>query len=237
MGQLVKNCLQYGRHGFDPWVGKIPWRRIWQPTPVFLPGESPGTENPGGLQSLGLPRVRYDWAIKHTHTLRSIPWSLWNVLHCSLLALFSHTVVFLCDSMDCSAPDFLVLHYLPKFAQTHLHWVCHPTTSSSVAPLCSCPQSFPAKVFPNESALCIRWPQYWSFSFSISPSSEYSGLMFFKIDWLVLLAVQGTLKSLVIIFILKSVLFDMSIAAPIFFWFPFAWNIFSIPSLSVCVCP
>ena len=52
------------------------------------------------------------------------------------------------------------------------------------------------RVFSNESALCIRWPKYWSFSFSISPSSEYSGLIFFRVDWLVLLTVQGTLKSL-----------------------------------------
>ena len=59
------------------------------------------------------------------------------------------------------------------------------------------PSIFPSiRVFSNESVLCIRWPKYWSFSFSISPSNEYSGLIFFRIDWLDLLAVQGTLKSL-----------------------------------------
>ena len=52
--------------GFDPWVRKIPWRRVWQPSPVFLPGESLWTEEPGGLQSMGLQRVRHDLAIKHT---------------------------------------------------------------------------------------------------------------------------------------------------------------------------
>ena len=52
--------------GFDPWVGKIPWRRAWQPTPVFLPGESPWTVEPGGLQSMGSQRVRHDWMTKHT---------------------------------------------------------------------------------------------------------------------------------------------------------------------------
>ena len=74
---------------------------------------------------------------------------------------------------------------------------CHPTISSSVIPFFSCPQSSPASgFFSNESALHIRWPKYWSFSFNISPFSEYSRLISFWIDWLDLLAVQGTLKSL-----------------------------------------
>ena len=73
---------------------------------------------------------------------------------------------------------------------------CHPTISSSVAPLSSSPQSFPASGSLPMSQLCIRWPKYWSFSLSISPSSEYSGLISFRIDWFDLLAFQGTLKSL-----------------------------------------
>ena len=64
---------------------------------------------------------------------------------------------------------------------------CHPIISSSVVPFSSRPQSFPASGFSNELALCIRWPKYWSFSFSISPSKEYSGLISFRIDWLDLL--------------------------------------------------
>ena len=69
---------------------------------------------------------------------------------------------------------------------------CHPTISSSVVRFSSCLQSFLAsRVFSNESVLRIRWPKYWSFSFSISPSSEYSGLISFRIDWFDLLAVQG----------------------------------------------
>ena len=73
---------------------------------------------------------------------------------------------------------------------------CHPTISSSVVPSSSHLQSFPASgFFSNESVLHIRWPKYWSCSFSISPSKEYSGLTSFRIDWLDL-AVQGTLKSL-----------------------------------------
>ena len=74
---------------------------------------------------------------------------------------------------------------------------CHPTISSSVVPFFSCLQSFPVlRAFSNESALHIRWPKYWNFSFSISPSSEYSGLISFRIDWFDLLGVQETLKSL-----------------------------------------
>ena len=78
-----------------------------------------------------------------------------------------------------------------------LSWWCHPTISSSGVPFSSLLQSFPSiRVFSNESALRIRWLKYWSFSFSISPSSEYSGLISFRMDWLDLLEVQGTVKSL-----------------------------------------
>ena len=73
----------------------------------------------------------------------------------------------------------------------------HPTISSSVSPFSSRLQSFPATVFSSELVLHIRWPKYWSFSFSINLSNEYSGLISFRMDWLDLLAVQGTLKSLV----------------------------------------
>ena len=73
---------------------------------------------------------------------------------------------------------------------------CHPTISTFVI-LFSCHQSFPSiNIFSNELALRIRWPRFWSFGFSISPSSEYSGLISLRIDWFHLLAVQGTLKSL-----------------------------------------
>ena len=76
-------------------------------------------------------------------------------------------------------------------------WSCHPTISSSVSPFSSGPQSFPAsKSFSSDSALLIRWPKYWSFSFSICPFDEYSRLISFRVDWFDLLAVQGTLKSL-----------------------------------------
>ena len=68
---LVNLHVKCGRPGFDPWVGKIPWRRAWQPTPVFLPGESPWTEEPGGLQSMGSPRAGHGRATKHTTQLEN----------------------------------------------------------------------------------------------------------------------------------------------------------------------
>ena len=77
------------------------------------------------------------------------------------------------------------------------HWWCHPTISSSVIPFSSCLQSFRASgSFQMSQFFTIRWLKYWSFSFSISPSNEYSGLTSFRRDWLDLLAVQGTLKNL-----------------------------------------
>ena len=97
--------------------------------------------------------------------------------------------------MDCSTPGFPVHHQLPEFTQTHIHRVGDAIQSSH--PLLLQPSVFPSiRVFSSESVLCIRWPKYWSCSFSISPSNEYSGFISFRIDWLDLLAVQGTLKSL-----------------------------------------
>ena len=100
--------------------------------------------------------------------------------------------------MNCSTPAFTVLYYLPECAQTHVHWTAdaiQPSYPYPYLPLLPLPSIFPSiKVFSSESALGIRWPKYWSFS--ISPSNECSGLISFGIDWFDLLAVQGTLKSL-----------------------------------------
>ena len=104
----------------------------------------------------------------------------------------------LCDPMNCSMPGLPVHHQLPEFTQTHVHQVSdaiqpsHPLSSPS--PPAPIPPSI--RVFSNESTLCMKWPKYWSFSFSIIPSKEIPGLVSFRIDWSDLLAVQGTLKSL-----------------------------------------
>ena len=104
----------------------------------------------------------------------------------------------LCDPMNHSTPGLPVHHQLPEFTQTHIHRV-----RDAIEP--SHPQSSPSPPAPNpsqhqglfhESTLRMRWPKYWSFSFSISPPKEHPGLISFRMDWLDLLAVQGTLKSL-----------------------------------------
>ena len=100
--------------------------------------------------------------------------------------------------MDCSTPGFPVHHQLWELTQTHVHWVGYAIQPSHpLSSLLFPPSVFTSiRVFSNESVLHIKWPKYWSFTFSISPSSEYSGLISFKIDWFDLLAVQGILKSL-----------------------------------------
>ena len=101
--------------------------------------------------------------------------------------------------MNCSLPGFPILHHLPEFAQTHVCAVRNAIQSSPpLSPsFSSCPQSFPASgSFPMSWLLTFRCPKYWNFSFNISPSDEYSELISFRINWFDLLAVQGTLKSL-----------------------------------------
>ena len=104
----------------------------------------------------------------------------------------------LCDPMNRSTPGLPVHHQPPVFTQTHVHRVGDAISHFILCrPLLFLPPIPPSiRVFSNESILCIRWPKYWSFSFSISASNEHSGLISFRMDWLDLLAVQGTLKSL-----------------------------------------
>ena len=104
----------------------------------------------------------------------------------------------LCDPVNCSTPGLPVHHQLPKFTQTHVHWVSvafQPSYPLS-SPSSPAPNPSQHQVFSSESTLRMRWPKYSSFSFSISPSNEHPGLISFRMDWLDLLAVHGTFKSL-----------------------------------------
>ena len=100
--------------------------------------------------------------------------------------------------MNRSTPHLPVHHQLPEFTQTHVHQVGDAIQPSPLLSSPSPPAPIPPsiRVFSNESTLHMRWPKYWSFSFSISQSNEHPGLISFRMDWLDLLAVQGTLKSL-----------------------------------------
>ena len=100
--------------------------------------------------------------------------------------------------MDCSKPGLPVHHQILELTQIHVHPVGHPFNPLILCcPLLLLPSIFPSiRIFSNESALRVRWPKDWSFSFNISSSNEHQGLISFRMDWLDLLAVQGTLKSL-----------------------------------------
>ena len=120
------------------------------------------------------------------------------LLHSVQFSSVAQSCPTLCNPMNCSMPGLPVHHQFPEFTQTHVHWVgdaiqpSHPLSSPSPpAPNPSQHQSL-----SNESTLLMRWPKYWSFSLSIIPSKEHPGLISFRMDWLDLLAVHGTLKSL-----------------------------------------
>ena len=127
--------------------------------------------------------------VKATQSVR-----LCDVSQLSSVAQFCLT---LCDPMDCSTPGFHVQHQLPELLKLMSTESVRPSNHLILChPLLLPPSIFPSiRVFSNESVI-IRWPKYWSFSFSISPSNEHPGMISFRMDWLDLLAVQGTLKSL-----------------------------------------
>ena len=156
IGKGHPSTCNAGDVGFNPWVGKILWRRKWQPTPVILPGKSHGYRILAG--TVQFSRLVMSDSLRPHEPQHARP--------------------------PCPSPTPRV-HPNP----CPLSWWWHPTISSSVVPFSDL-QSFP------HSALHIRWPKDWSFSFSVSPSNEHPGLISFRMDWLDLLVVQGTLKSL-----------------------------------------
>ena len=165
-----------------------------QPSTLLCPWDSPGKNTGVGCHFL----LQF--------MLLSMPYNTLIEPHgCQHLALLfssvqslSHVQLF-ATPMDCSTPG-LPVHHL--HSQSLLKLISIESVMSSNHLVLSCPlllspSIFPSlRVFSNESALCIRWPKYWTFSFNISPSNEYPGLISFRMDWLDLLAGQGTLKSL-----------------------------------------
>ena len=166
-------------------------------------GKSTGEGNDNVLQYSGLrnPMDRW-WATVHGVT---------KELTCLQFSSVAQSCLNLCNPMDCSTPGFPVHHQLPEPTQTHVHCVGDAIHLMLFYPLLLLPSIFPSiRIFSKESSLCIKWPKYWSFNFSISPSNEYSGLISFRMDWLDLLAVQGTLKSLLQHHSLKASIFRCS---------------------------
>ena len=123
--------------------------------------------------------------------------ALINPYHCCCCCSVTQSCPTLCNPMDCSTPGFPVLHCPLEFAQRHVHWLVMPSNYLILChPILFLPSIFlRIRVFSNELALCIWWTVYSSFNCSISPFNEYSGLIYFRIDWFDLLAVQGTLKT------------------------------------------
>ena len=165
--------------GWDGWMA-FPTQWIW----VWASfGSQWWTGKPGVLQSTGSQRLEHDWVTE---------------LKLNQFSSVVQSCPVPCDPMNRSMPGLPVQHQLPESTQTHVHWV-----GDAIQPSYLPSSPFPSALnlsqhqgLSNESALHIRWPKYWSFSFNISPSNEHPGLISFRIDWLDLLAIQGTLKSL-----------------------------------------
>ena len=175
------------------WVGKIPWRRA-APTPVFLPRESPWTERPGGLQSMGPKESDTTERLSITHTALNYSLSRNPRKMCLILTSagccccsVTESCLILCDPMECSqaSPSFTIswslLNYIP------IELVMSPSYLVLCLPLLLLPSVFPRiRVFSNDSVRSIRWLTYWSFSFRISPSVFQSIFRVdFLCDWLV----------------------------------------------------
>ena len=137
-----------------------------------------------------LNRIHIIYAIKN---INDLPYNIGLVQFRSVAQLCPT----LWDPMDCSTLGYLVHHQLLELAQTHVRPVSDVIQPTHPLFLLLLPSIFPSiRVFPKESVIHIKWPKYWSFSFSISPSNEYLGLISFRMAWLDLLTVQGTLKCL-----------------------------------------
>ena len=148
-----------------------PWRRTWKPTPVFLPGES--------------------------HEQRSLAGYTVHSVQFSSVQLLSHVWLLATPWIAARQASLSITNSQSLLKLTSVELVMPSNHLILCRSLLLLPSIFPGiRVFSNGSALCIRWPQYWSFSFNISPSNEHTGLISFRMDWLDLLAVQGTLKSL-----------------------------------------
>jgi len=147
------------------------------------------------LSSLLILTIIFNLKLEHTGFQKALQY----IINIFISIQFSHSVV--SNSLWPHDPQHVRPPSPSPTPRVYSNWCplsqwCHPTISSSVVPSSSCLQSFPASGSLQMSSLHIKWPKYWSFSFNISPYNEHPGLISFRMDWLDLLAVQGTLKSL-----------------------------------------
>ena len=146
-------------------------------------------------------RIIHQYAAISINTWKpeSSPYQVMHLIVCPVqFSSVAQSCPTLCDPMNHSTPGLPVHHHLLEFTQTHVHQSVMPSSHLILChPLLRLPPIPPSiRAFSNESTLRMRWPNYWSFSFSVSPSNEHPGLISFRMDWLDLLAAQGTLKSL-----------------------------------------
>ena len=192
--ESVCQCRRLKGCRLDPWIGKIPWSRKWQPTPVFLRGKFHGQRSLAGY------RPCHDWA--HTYWRKCERYACQECSRAgSSAARYRNNWLSSVQSLSCVwlfATPWAAARQAP-LSVTNCQSLPKPMSIESMMPsnhliLCHplllLPSIFPSiRVFSNESALRIRWPKYWSFSFNISPSNERPGLISFRMDWLALLAI------------------------------------------------
>ena len=161
----------------------MPWRRAWQPTPVFLPGESHGQRSLVGYSP---------WSLKESDMT---DWLRTNTI--SLVQSLSRVRIFATPWITACQASLSITNSRSSVRLTSIESVMPSSHLILCRPLLLLPPIPPSiRVCSNESTLHMRWPKYWSFSFSIISSKEMAGLISFRMDWLDLLIVQGTLKSL-----------------------------------------
>ena len=179
-------------------VGKMLWRRKCHPTPVFLPGKSHGQwrlagYSPWGCEESDMTEQLSIWERVHTQTHTHI-----YIYQFSSVQSVAQSCLTVCDPMDCRMPGLPVYHQLPEFTQTHVHCVSEATQPSH-----SLPTPSPPTFNLSQHQALFKWvnsshqvSKVLEFHLNISPSNGYSGLISFRMDWFDLLAVQGTLKTL-----------------------------------------
>ena len=202
--EFACQCRNCKRCRFDSWARKSSWSRKWQPTPLFLPGKFHGQRSlvgygPRGCKDSDMTErlsTQTNWSIYSNLYEETVNFTVRHSVSQSV-QLLSRVRLFATPWIAARQPSLSITNFRSSPKPMSIESVMPSSHLILCYPLLFLPSIFPSiRVFSSESVLRIRWPKDLSFSFSISPFKEYSGLISFKIDWLDLLAVQGTRKSL-----------------------------------------